>query len=297
MPGTQQDGFKNYGMIITPNVHAFFIPGWDIWLGADFQGVGNGVGDEVGISPKIGASYSPLKPPGSGNQESSDGNGAPSGSSESAGKPDRWHIGIAGGYTNNELFTAAPGRYYTEYENGHGFLIGLPYRYQVNRWFAFQGEVQYIQKNYTWQRTGPFDKAYTTVTNSFVDFPLMAHFSFGGKDISAFANVGVYGGFWAASSRKGTLQEGFSEDTSNPNYYDFDESVEFNQQRDARFDGGLLAGLGVQYAIRSCTFFAEGRYYHGLTDLQQNYGYFMVPRKNNTFAIHMGVLFNRNIFN
>jgi hypothetical protein len=56
-----------------------------------------------------------------------------------------------------------------------------------------------------------------------------------------------------------------------------------------------LAGLGLQYAFKPCILFLEGRCYYGLTDLQQDYGYNMVPRMNDTFIVTMGVLFNHNL--
>jgi hypothetical protein len=208
-----------------------------------------------------------------------------------------WHIGVSGGYANNALHTSTGGRALTEYENGHGFEVAIPVRRQVNSWFAVQAELQYIQKNYTWQRTGQYDRVHSTVTNRFIEIPLMANFSVGGEKLRIFANAGGYVGAWIDSRRKGIQIE----NTSNPfeagsvYYDDYDERVEFDKRRDAPFEAGLLGGVGLQYAFKSCVLFLEGRYYYGLTDLQQNYGYNMVPRMNDTVTIAMGVLFNHNL--
>jgi hypothetical protein len=202
------------------------------------------------------------------------------------------------GYANNQLYTSTAGRTYTEYENGHGFDIAIPARYQFNPWFGAQAELAYIRKNYTLRRTGSFAEMYNEVSNGFIELPLMAHFSLGWENIRFFANTGAYFGFWTDSYRKGVTAEK-TNDPWQPGttyYYEYEEDAEFDDRRDARFDAGLLLGLGIQYAFKVCTIFLEGRYYYGVTDLQQNYQYDMVPRMNNTFSIRAGVLFNRNMF-
>ena len=297
-PGNE-DRFKKYGMMINPVIHFYPNNHVDIWLNALFARIGNDVGNKIAFEPSMGVKFfPPLK------GQSPSGAGAP----PDAGQADipRLSLGLAGGYSNNSLYASTAERPYTELQNGHGFEAAIPLRYRIKPWFAFQGEVQYIQKNYTVQRTGHLDTMYNTVTNHFIDFPLMANFSFGGEKLRLFANLGAYAGVWLYSHRKGTLAAStynyFELDLEKESsryyyyYYDYDEKAEFNSRRDARFDGGLLAGIGVQYAIPACTFFVEGRYNYGLTDLQQNYGYHMLPRMNSTFNARLGVLLNMDIF-
>ena len=316
-PGSQKDGFKRFGMLISPTVHFYPHIQWDLWFSIVLQGIGNGVGDKIVVLPTIGMTYHfPVTTlPASGfintnrnteadAPENTPQEGDPAASAHSPGQYyiSRWHIGLAGGYANNSLYTSTGERPFTEYKNGHGFEIALPVRYQVNRWFAVQTEIQYTQKNYTMQRSGEYDWMYNKTTNSFIDFPLMAHFSVGWDKFRFFANVGVYAGVWIHSRRKGTIAENthdpFHPDYNPPditNYYykhDYDEKMEFDSRRDARFDGGLLAGIGVQYAFPACTLFAEGRFNYGLTDLQQNYGHHMFPRMNNTFNVRLGAMLN-----
>jgi hypothetical protein len=309
-PGSQKDGFKNYGMLIGFNVHTFFdinefqIPKWDLWFGMDLINVGNSVGTKVVVTPKVGLTYmiSSIKTAETADSSAADGSADFSAPNENdsapLAEPPHWYIGLASGYTNNSLYTSTAGRPFTEYNNGHGFEIAVPVRYQFNSWFAIQGEIQYIQKNYVWQRTGEYDRIKSSVRNSFLDFPFMLNFSLGNEKLRAFTNLGAYAGIWIRSHRKGTLAEN-TIDPYNPGavyYHDFDEKAEFDKRRDARFDGGLLAGLGVQYAFNPCSVFIEGRYYYGLTDLQQNYSNQLTPRMNSTFNIRLGVLFNSDIF-
>jgi len=316
-PGSQKDGFKRFGMLINPAIHFYPTPQLDLWLNIALQRVGNGMGGKIDVLPSIGMTYHPLitSLPASGIKETKQNSDVyenmphetgPENSRSDQEYLSRWHIGLAGGYTNNELYTSTAERPYTEYKNGRGFEIALPVRYQVNRWFAVQTEIQYIQKNYTMQRSGEYDWMYNETTNSFIDFPLMAHFSAGWDKFRFFANVGAYAGVWIHNRRKGTIAEStydpFHPDYNPPditNYYykhNYDEKMEFDSRRDARFDGGLLAGIGVQYALPACTFFAEGRFNYGLTDLQQNYGHHMFPRMNSTFNVRLGAMLNIDIF-
>jgi hypothetical protein len=219
-----------------------------------------------------------------------------SGSQADTLEPVHWRSGLSGGYVNNWLYTSAGSRAFTEYKNGDGFEISVPIRCQVTPWFSLQAEIQYIQKNYIWSRTEQYSRIYTETTNSFIDFPLMAQFFFGGPRLRGFLNAGGYIGFWAAGQRNGTEREytvyAFDIDNSSF-YYDFDEEYEFNKERDNRFDAGLLLGIGLQYELKPCVIFIEGRFNYGLTDLQKDYQYDLIPRINNTVVVQMGILFDR----
>jgi hypothetical protein len=212
----------------------------------------------------------------------------------------QWHIGFAGGYANNNLYTSVLDRSFTAYENGHGFEFALPVRFRFLPWLGVQAEIQYVLKNYTWKRTEFYSGYYADYVNHFLDLPVMVHFSFGGQRLRGFLNAGGYLGVWLLSGRKG-MQRGVHAGEGGIvgiiDDIDFDSKVEFDRSRDNRFDAGLLLGLGVQYAWKPVTVFVEGRFNYGLTDLQKDYMYGLVPRINNTWAIRMGALFNSNILN
>jgi hypothetical protein len=214
-------------------------------------------------------------------------------------KPIHWHIGLEGGYARNTLYSSTGYRAFTEYEAGNGFLLGIPVRYQFVEWFALQSGFQYIQKNYSLVRNGPIDeRVYNEWTNSFLELPVTANFSFGGSRLRGFLNAGGYLGLWIDSHIKG-VSLNFSENPfGNVQHYytSYDEQVSWNDTRDNRFEAGLLAGLGVQYAITGCTFYVEGRFNYGLTDLQKDYMLQKIPRINDTITIQAGVLFNADLF-
>jgi hypothetical protein len=218
--------------------------------------------------------------------------------SEAEEQKKHWYIGLEGGYAYNTLYSSTGYRAFTEYKDGDGFTIGLPVRYQFFDWFALQTAFQYIQKNHALVRTGLNDAIHSEWTNSFVEVPLVANFSFGSKNLRGFLNTGGYIGFWADSHIKGAALN-VSEnayDLEKIHYESYDEQAPWDDRRDNRFEAGLLAGIGVQYAISACTFYAEGRFNYGLTDLQKDYMLQKVPRINDTITIQAGVLFNSAIF-
>jgi len=216
---------------------------------------------------------------------------------EPAGEFPRWYAGISAGYTNNGLYTNEHNRAFTEYERGHGFEVSASGRYRFTEWFALQGEIQFIQKDYVLKRTEQFDRVQSEITNSFINFPIMTQFSFGNQTLRGFLNTGGFIGVWVDSRRKGTAL-GLLVDPYDPDkvtYYDYDEKVTFDDRRDNLFDAGLLLGAGIQYSFKPVTVFLEGRFNYGLTDLQKDYMYEKVPRINDTFIIQAGILFNRDI--
>jgi hypothetical protein len=208
-----------------------------------------------------------------------------------------WSMGLTSGFTRDRLYAVEDVHGFTAYSAGDGFEISIPVRYQFNSWLALQTELQYIQKNYVWHRTEQY-KSFSKITNSFINVPLMANISLGGSRLRGFLNAGGYLGVWVGSRRRG-IEQGFVDNTDPDKvfYVNFNEKVDFNKDRDNRFDAGLLLGIGLQYAFNPFAFFLEGRFNYGLTDLQKNYMYDKGPRINDVFVFSAGVVFNRAILN
>jgi CubicO group peptidase (beta-lactamase class C family) len=211
----------------------------------------------------------------------------------------RWYIGVEGGYAYNRLFSSSGYRAFTEYQDGHGFMVGIPVQYRFFDWFALQSGVQYIQKNYALARTEMNSAIRSEWTNRYLELPVLSTFSFGGSRLRGFFNAGGFIGLWLDSHIKGTGL-GVSENPYDPSYIqyvDYDEKVSWDDERDNRFEAGLIAGTGIQYRFDAFTVFIEGRYSYGLTDMQKDYMYNKVPRINDTLTIQTGVIFNAGIFN
>jgi hypothetical protein len=200
LPGGQEDGFKQYGMNLSIRFQYAFAFNLELWGSVEFHGIGS----DIAVLPALGTKYyiplmnylDPQNTAGSaGVSERAENAGSGSTAEEADAAPPRWYLGLSGGYANNALHTSTGGRALTEYKNGHGFTIGLPARYQFAPWFAIQAELQYVQKNYTWRRTGQFDRVYSKVTNSFIEIPLMASFPWAGKSSGSSSMPGAMGAF------------------------------------------------------------------------------------------------------
>ncbi len=216
----------------------------------------------------------------------------------------QFSIGLEAGYNKNYLYTNTGFRAFTKYESVGGFNIGVPVRYTLNNWFAIQADPQYIRKNYKIVRTNFFDGIYQNNTNSYLQLPLMAHFSFGGQKIKGFLNLGAYAGYWASARIKGTQIDAFSKGYDVPDDfqpktildlepgYSYNEKYEFDKRRDRRIELGLVGGTGVSYQLKPrYELFAEVRYYHALTDQQKNYMINQIPRYNETYTVQVGCLY------
>lgn len=196
-------------------------------------------------------------------------------------------IGLSAGVTNNSLETSSLYRSFEEYNSQQGFTIAIPLQYYFTDWFALGADVSYIQKNYLWKRNDIFSGIYQQTRNGYFQVPLMTHFSFGNQQVKGFVNAGGYLGYWASSRIKGQALNIFDFET----LYAYQESYDFNSKRDNRWEAGLLAGIGLEYAINTTySLFVEARYFYGLTDLQKNYMVQQIPRYNSTVAIQVGCL-------
>lgn len=207
----------------------------------------------------------------------------------------QWSVGVQGGATCNTLNTDNGYAYDRHYTSKWGATFGIPVRYDFNSWFGLQSEVSVTYKNYGIERSWAYASNYYDFTNTYLDIPVMARFKFGSEKIYGYALAGAYVGAWLNSHIKGAQMRYFDQSEENEEHfggYKFDETYEFDSRRDNRFDAGITAGLGVQYAINSrFGVFGEVRYSYGLTDTQKDYMRNKFPRYNNTLALQIGVTY------
>lgn len=78
--------------------------------------------------------------------------------------------------------------------------------------------------------------------NTYLMLPVTANFSFGGKTLRGFANLGIYAGYWMTSCRSGHDFNSFSGDV-----IQISEKVPFYSGRDRRWDFGYTGGVGLEY--------------------------------------------------
>lgn len=213
------------------------------------------------------------------------------------------YLGIEAGGNKNYLVTSNQAQAFTNYDPKGGFSFGVPLLYQYNDWFALQSGLSYTQKNYQITRTGYFQGIYQKNTNSYLELPILAHFSFGDEQLKGFINLGGYAAYWMSDHLKGvetnvlnTVDSSSASNTLSTNTgsygYSYSEPYQFSTLKDKRLELGWIAGAGISYeTISGHRFFIEGRYTSSVTDQQKNYQLNQIPRYNSTWGISIGCLF------
>ena len=199
----------------------------------------------------------------------------------------QWRVGVNGGATYNHSTISK--HYMTDYQwkDRWGVTLGVMGQYDVNDWLGVRAELDWTQKNYRLTRQILSNLDYKYV-NNYLQLPVMASFSFGGKQLRGFCNAGVYGGYWLTSGREGTDFNNSSEKV-----YEFSENIEFNDERDQRFDFGFVGGIGLEY--RFCQRWAaqvEMRYYYSTVSTQKDYMRLSDPRYNSTLGVLAGLWYS-----
>jgi hypothetical protein len=210
-------------------------------------------------------------------------------------------LGVEGGTNMNYLTTSNASEPFTNYDGMRGWNISIPVGYQVFDWLAVETAPTYIQKNFDIVRTGFFTGVYQKNYNTYYQLPLDLRFSFGGKALRGFVDLGGYGAYWASGRIKGTEANILNEvDTSyqtvNPtsilgeNYgYSYNQKYVFNSSKDNRMEFGLIGGAGISYELfQMYTFYLEGRYYRAMTDQQKHYEMNQAPRYNDNYGLTLG---------
>lgn len=204
----------------------------------------------------------------------------------------QWKLGLSAGYTNNTLETSSAYFYDRNFSSSGGFSIALTGGYQFKEWVSLEADLSFMQKNYkTFRTNSSISYEHSNITNGYLNVPIYARFSFGGKKLRGFTTLGGYVGYWASGHIEGVVSNvSFNPGENSP--YKYDEKYTFDSRRDNRFEAGLMGGLGVEYLFcNRYKVFLEGRYYYSLTDMQKKYMLEQMPRYNNTFLVQVGFSF------
>ena len=197
----------------------------------------------------------------------------------------QWRIGAnVGGSYNHYVIDK---HYFDDYQykDRWGVGFGLMGQYDILDWLGVRAELDYVQKNHQVQRT--LREVDYSVTNTYLQLPVMASFGFGGQKLRGFCHVGAYGGYWLNSRMKGVVYNNLSEKTS-----DVDQKIPFDSERDQRWDFGFLGGIGMEYRFAShWAAQAEMRYYYSMVSTQKDYMRVKDPKYNSTLALQAGVCY------
>lgn len=204
----------------------------------------------------------------------------------------QWKIGIEGGVVRNTLLISKCYDYDRHYSGATNGIIGVPVRYDFRDWFGLQAEVSYLAKDYSMYRSDIYEGNSYNYTNSYLNFPIFARFSFGGAKLRGYVLAGGFLGAWVSSEVEGYQMRYFQQDENSFSDYHFDEKVPFDSRRDNRFDAGLSGALGIEYQFaKRFSVFAEARYLYSLTDMQKKYMLKQPTKHNSTFAFQIGFMY------
>src|SRR5580692_9747295 len=115
----------------------------------------------------------------------------------------QFFVGVEGGPNMNYLTTSNASEPFTNYDGMRGWNIGIPVGYRFFDWLAVQTAPTYIQKNYDIVGTGFFTGVYQKNYNTYLQLPVSLRFSFGGKALRGFLDLGGYAAYWKSGRIQG----------------------------------------------------------------------------------------------
>lgn len=207
--------------------------------------------------------------------------------SDNTSAESKWKLGVTVGYTNNTY--SMDNSYQSDWQQSSrgGISVGLTGQYNVVDWFGVRMDLQWMQKNYRNSRALQVDEY--NYTNDYIQIPLMADFSFGGKKLRGFFDAGVYGGYWLSSRVKGMGTNGLNNVTAEP----ISQSGMINSKRDNRMVFGYVGGMGLEYRFSphwSCQL--ECRYYYDVTSQVKQYQDIKDYRYNGTLVLQAAAAYH-----
>lgn len=174
------------------------------------------------------------------------------------------------------------------YQSWWGGTAGISAQYGFNDWLAVRSDLVWTQKNHRQRRSGVLAGTDFTTVNDYVQIPVLASMSFGGKTVRGFMNVGAYGAYWAASRLEGNIAVILFDSDLFP----VDGPVEFNSERDQRLDLGAAGGAGVECRFsRHWAVQMEGRLYYSCLSSQKDYMRIKDPKYNTTVCLQAAVYY------
>lgn len=199
-----------------------------------------------------------------------------------------WYVGLLlGGSRNNLRVDVAPEALAnTTWLTNQGINLDARVGYQFNQWFGIRSGLQMISKNYATEETGisPTDTIYldTRHTNTYLQLPVMADFSFGNEVIRVHVMFGGYAGWWCTQYRNGYIYS--PNETTGIGW-----KRGFEEGYDQRFDAGLAGGASISLRVTpQWQLHFGGDYFYGLVSCKQD------PYKqyNKTSTFEMGMTYH-----
>ena len=214
----------------------------------------------------------------------------------------QYAISFGAGVDKNQLHTDISGIPYTREQSEYGIILNISVSWQAKNWLFLKTGMSYLQKNYTYERTGPYRGMYITFINSYVQLPLMAGIEYGNRKIKGFLQTGIYGAYWIRGKMKGKIPDIYNITDTIDNtgqlvetfkLASFNEKYNFDSRKDRRFELGWTSGLDISYYLtQKSNLVLEVNYFRSLTDQQKNYMINQKARYNQTFTCTVGYIYH-----
>ena len=195
----------------------------------------------------------------------------------------QWRVGVTAGADYNVFSIDKQYMADVLFDGRWGVTYGVTGQYNFTDWFGVRADFNLTQKNYRMHRAN-IEEVDLKYRNTYLQLPVMASFSFGGKKLRGFCNLGVYGGYWVHSYRSGEDMNSFTGQS-----FDIKGKVEFDSDRDKRWDCGLVGGVGMEYRFAEhWAAQVEVRHYYSTTSTIKQYMRNKDYRYHSTTAIQLG---------
>lgn len=199
----------------------------------------------------------------------------------------QWRVGTYMGATYNDF--SMDKQYMSDFQiDGRwGTAMGVFGQYNINEWLGVRADLNLMQKNHRQHRSALKAVDYR-FRNTYLQLPLMASFSFGGRELRGFCNLGVYGGYWLDEWLDGTDYYYYT-NSSVP----VAESMSFNAERDQRWDFGFIGGVGMEYMFaHNWSVRTEVNCYYSIVSTTKQYMRVKDYRYNTTALIQLGIVYS-----
>ena len=197
----------------------------------------------------------------------------------------QWRLGASAGASYNWY---SIDKHYQSDFNYQGLWAptgALTGQYDFNHWMGIRAEMEYLRKDHRFYRTQIYSGTDWKVFNTYLQIPVMAVFHYGGERLKGFTHLGGYGGYWLQCRREGTQYNPSSEET-----FEVHERYAFIEEKDRRFDAGLIAGTGLEYRfLRHWAVQLEGRLCFSQLSTVKQYMAIKDYRYNATTSLRLGI--------
>lgn len=200
----------------------------------------------------------------------------------------QWRVGANAGaafnlYSINKQFMTD-----YRYDGVWGVTMGVVSQYNFSEWLGVRAGLNITQRNYRHTRNVYAERLDCLYRNDYLLLPFTANFSFGGRSLRGFLDLGVYGGYWLSGNRSGKEYASFGETPQS-----FSEPIAFMAEKDQRWDFGYAGGIGLEWrfaphwAVQAEAF----GYYSVVSTVKQYMAQVKDYRYNTTLGLQAGVIY------